>query len=693
MASILDFSQRKVFLSFADTIIAALDDFEIGKLCEAIAPSRNKDARRHFAQEKFSDNPKNLAMFESILASMPTFRQSTIMDMLNFLNSFAGRLLVTGGLTPFEQLSRRQRESVILDCFGSRIPTLRAIVKVLSLSISIAYWRVSLAARQLIGDLNHSLPALDEKSDDLRGEIKYLSLAPKYQFVEPQNISTDVLIIGSGSGGSVAAATLAQSGRKVLVVEKGGYYNQSKFPLNSTEAHANLFESGASISTEDGNIFLLAGSTFGGGSTVNWSVSLQLPYTSRKEWATKHGLPHFQKRAFQDANDIVCSRMGVSLPTSHGFSGQTLLDGCHKLGYPFDEAPQNVSASEHSCGHNCSYGCRSGAKQGGVQTWLRDAKEAGALFMTGVSVDRIILENGTARGAICTSNRGKFSIYADMVILSAGALHSPCILLRSGIKNSNIGKNLHLHPAATLYGFYDRETHPSDGAILTAVGHAASNRDGLGHGAFLETSIMDPSLYSVSFPWRGAAEYKRTMLQWNQAASFLSLCRDRDTGRVYNDPDTNQPRIAYDISAFDRQSILEGLLRSADVALVSGAKEIQSPQSSVPPFFPNMSEKARQESILDPSFVAWKEKIYYEGVVANRTIVASAHQMGSCKMGPSQRSSVVDSNGRVWGVQRLYVADASVFPSSSGVNPMVTTMAISYMIARGIVDSAMRARL
>lgn len=291
-------------------------------------------------------------------------------------------------------------------------------------------------------------------------EYQFLQFPPGEQ---PETLETDVVIIGSGCGGAVAAKNLAEAGHRVLVVEKSYHYPSKYFPMTQTNGMIHLFESGGSCVTDDGCMAVLAGSTWGGGGTVNWSASLQTQSYVRQEWADS-GLPFFTSAEFQKSLDRVCERMGVNTQSiKHNPANQFILEGARKLGYAANTVPQNTANREHYCGY-CTLGCASVTKQGPVATWLVDAANAGAIFVEGFHADKVLFDTvdgkkiasgvqgvWTSRDThLSTSGndrvKRKVIIKAKRVIVSCGSLQSPLLLLRSGIKNPHIGRHLHLHP-------------------------------------------------------------------------------------------------------------------------------------------------------------------------------------------------------------------------------------------------------
>lgn len=240
-------------------------------------------------------------------------------------------------------------------------------------------------------------------------------------------------------------------------------------------------------------------------------------------------------------------------------------------------------------------------------------------------------------------------------------------------------------PPHSLHSLNPNNNTPTSGGILTSVCTTFENLDGHGHGSKLEATIMLPSLSLVLHNWTSGPQYKSHALKFRHTNGYISIARDWDSGRVYKDPVSGTPRIQYTPSAFDRANIMEGVVALVKIAYVEGAEEIHLVNSGVKPFIRSeSSSESSNAGITDPDFTAWVAEIQRIGNKPPMAGFASAHQMGTNRMSVNPRDGVVDPEGRVWGTEGLYVADASVFPSASGVNPMITNMAIADMISRGI---------
>lgn len=295
------------------------------------------------------------------------------------------------------------------------------------------------------------------------------------------SIDTDVVIVGSGCGGGVSAKNLAEAGHRVLVVDKGYYFPPSHLPMPQDAAVQYLFDKGGFYQTENGGASILAGGSWGGGGTVNWSVCLKPQEYVRKEWADS-GLSMFTSPKFDECIDRVWDFVGANTSgLRHNHRNRVLLEGSRKLGFAVSEAPQNTAGKEHYCGQ-CHLGCGSAEKRGPAVSWLPAASQAGAQFMEGFQVDRIMFgEDGktavgvegqwTARGPRGVLNtpesermQRRVRIKAKKVIVSAGSLWSPLVLMASGVE---VRSNSHRTIFALNHGTTNPQIEPSSRAKLT----------------------------------------------------------------------------------------------------------------------------------------------------------------------------------------------------------------------------------
>ncbi|PUZ76617.1 hypothetical protein GQ55_1G305000 [Panicum hallii var. hallii] len=511
-------------------------------------------------------------------------------------------------------------------------------------------------------------------------------------------VECDVAIVGSGCGGGVAAAVLAGAGYKVVVIEKGNYFTARDYTAVEAPSMDQLYEAGGFVSTISGSALLLAGSTVGGGTAVNWSACIKTPDDVRGEWARDQGLPLFATDEYAAAMDKVFDRLGVTHGcTEEGLQNKVLRKGCEKLGYKVESVSRN-SSEGHYCG-SCGFGCRTGDKRGTDTTWLVDAVSRGAVILTGCKAEKLLLERsgggdagGRAKRCVGVAARSTnpaitrtLEVRARATISACGSLLTPVLLRGSGLSNRHIGKNLHLHPTALVWGYFP-DTTPGlrgkmyEGGIITSL-HKVEGRPGAPARAILETPAMGLAAAGTQFPWVSGRDMKERMLRYGRTVHLFSMVRDRGSGTVHG-----ERRIAYHLDATDRENMRAGLRRALRVLAAAGAAEIGTHRSDGQRFVCRGATEAALEEFLDGVGVVRGPQSKAEAW----SLCCTAHQMGSCRMGATAADGAVDARGESWEARRLYVCDGSVLPSAVGVNPMVTIQSVAYCLATGIAESLRR---
>jgi choline dehydrogenase-like flavoprotein len=484
-------------------------------------------------------------------------------------------------------------------------------------------------------------------------------------------LDCDVVIVGSGAGGGAAAGVLAGAGLDVIVVESGGYYDDRDFDGSEFKALSQYYM-GAPTATHDHSVGLIAGSCLGGGTVVNYSTSFRTPDAVREQWAG-HGVPAFTSDEYTASLDAVCERLGVNQEHNEPSTrDRKLQEGCVKLGWHVDAMPRGVRrcAQGRECGY-CGLGCRVGAKQSVVKTWLSDAQQAGTRLLVGTRVSRVLAEGGVARGVAASTRDGhRVTIHARAVIAACGALHTPALLRRSGLRNENIGKHLRLHPAGVVFGVFDEELKPWEGVMQALYSDQFRDLDD-GYGLKFETAAQHPHLLIPFSPWRGSRAHFELMEAISNTVPIGVLLRDRDGGEVRVGRD-GEPVVRYRLSDFDARHLRTGFDGAAEMLEAAGARRIFSSHAKWVSYQPGRSG-SRSQFMSDADAA---------GYGAGQCTLNSFHIMGSARMGGSPDSSACDPTAQTWEVENLYVLDGSSFPTASGVNPQISIQAIAHMSAR-----------
>jgi choline dehydrogenase-like flavoprotein len=554
------------------------------------------------------------------------------------------QLLLRTWLPGYSRLSQSRREAVLRGWRDSPVPLMRTGFQALR-KAALAFAYMLPGRWEEIGYPGPLGPHADAPG-------------PRLEPIEPDGaleLECDVCVVGSGAGGGVAAAVLAAAGLDVIVLEAGGYWSERDFDGAERTGLRRLYRGGGSSATDDQGVGLIAGTCLGGGTVVNYSTSFRTPDEVLAEW---EGLG-FPSAELGPSLDAVCDRLGVN--TDHNLPSrrdEVMRRGLESLGWHVDAMPRDVLGCEQGvvCGY-CGYGCPLGAKQSTLRTWLEDAAAAGARIVVGTKARRVLLDSGRVVGV----DAGTVHVRTCTVVVAGGAIETPALLLRSGLHNPNIGRNLRLHPATAVFGIFDEEIRPWEGTMQALYSDQHRDLDD-GYGIKYETVPAHPALLTAALPWDGAAQHARLMASLPHLSGIAVIPRDRGSGRVRIGRD-GEPIATYRLASDDERRLATGIDGAGRIMAAAGAREVFTANARLQPFTDGFPAGAFR-------FGPGRGALY------------SFHIMGSARMGGSPATSAANAAGETWEAPDIVVADGSAFPSASGVNPMITIEAIAHLNAR-----------
>lgn len=575
-------------------------------------------------------------------------------------------LLLGFGPRRFSRLAQDRREAALIGLSDSRVPQKRALFQALKGAATLAYYMTP-------GPTGRS-PLWD--AIGYPGPLGPLATAPAPALqpltpFAPLELDCDVVVVGSGAGGGTAAAVLAEAGHSVVVLEKGLYYDDRDFDGGELSGMSQLYAPGPSATVE-GQLSLLTAQCLGGGTVVNYSTCFRTPDGVRSEWAGL-GVPQFATEEFDRSLDAVWDRLRVNGDHSQISSRDKIMEaGLEKLGWHVDALDRNVVGCDTGaeCGR-CGLGCRIGAKQSVTKTWLEDAERSGARLVTGVDVRTITRSGDRADGVEGrTADGHPVRVRARAVVVAGGSIQTPALLRRSGLGNPNIGKHLRLHPATAVWADFDERVAPWEGAMQSRYSREHADLDGSGYGVVYETAAANPALAVAFMSWRGATTHRERMLRLANLSSVGVITRDQDSGEVRVGKD-GEPVVSYRLSDRDERRLRAGVAGAARILEAAGARSL----------FSGHQAGVTWTRDRDGDVQGFIDRCDQAGYGPGRCAMAALHLMGSARMGGDSATSATDPDGVTWDDPNVVVADASSFPTASGVNPMVSIEAIAHMNA------------
>jgi choline dehydrogenase-like flavoprotein len=493
-------------------------------------------------------------------------------------------------------------------------------------------------------------------------------------------MSCDVVIVGTGAGAGITAELLSKAGLDVILVEEGPLKSSTDFNQRESEAYPTLYQESAARKTEDKAVNILQGRCVGGSTTVNWTSSFRTPSGTLSHWQHRFGLADMTDDLLSPWFLQAERRLNIGpwlLPPNA--NNDLLRQGAAKLGIPAAAIQRNVKACWNL--GSCGMGCPTNAKQSMLVTTIPAVLDRGARLLVQTRAQNLELSGDRATALICKpvnpdgtpASAASTRIVARHFVVSGGAINSPALLMRSNAPDPHdlLGKRTFLHPVVisaaifgdkvegwrgapqTIYSDHFLGTQPIDGPI----------------GYKLEAPPMHPVIFASTLPGYGQAQAD-LLKQFPQTQSLLALMRDgfheQSSGGTVKLRTDGTPVLDYPLNDFIMDGARRAFLSMAEIQFAAGAREVLPVHE--------MAERYR-------TWAKARDAIGQLPMKPLLTRIVSAHVMGGCGMGGTERQGVVRPDGQHWQLRNLSVHDGSLFPTSVGANPQLSVYGITNMLA------------
>jgi choline dehydrogenase-like flavoprotein len=453
------------------------------------------------------------------------------------------------------------------------------------------------------------------------------------------------LVIGSGAGGALTAARLAEAGHDVLVLEEGPQVDPAEVqPFSLDQLGRQYRHAGVSAAFGRPPVAYAEGCCVGGGTEVNSGLYHLAGPDLLQEWRRGWGVGDLSHETLVEHAREPEQALGVqTLPGGAPEASRVLARGAEALGWDALEVPRWFRYDGPE---------RTPVKQTMTRTYVPRALAAGARLHPGTRVDRLVVRAGRVTGAHATGPGGEgVDVRADHVWVCGGAISTPALLQRSGLR-ARIGATFSLHPTVKIVARFD---HALDAAHDVPVHQVKEFGPDLSFGG----SASRPGYVALALADDWAAR-RALMDHSDRLAVYYAAIRPRSaSGRVRAVPGLPDPLVSFRLTRSDLGLLASGLRRLAHLLLAAGARAL----------YPALPGGGTLRTTAEVAALPT--------TLPRATKLMTVHLCSSVPMGEDPARCPVDSYGRVRGVQGLRVNDASLLPSAPGINPQGTIMALA----------------
>jgi choline dehydrogenase-like flavoprotein len=603
--------------------------------------------------------PKTVARFEKWLAEVPA---STARGLRAAYASLEASTLPTRGRL-FSSLPLEARIDALARFEKSRTFAVRMWLRALLTPLKHAHFdRPEMYAH--VG-CRYELPAVrDEQARWMR------QVTDGRTVDEDLELECEVVVIGTGAGGAAAAYELASRGRAVLLLEEGDYHRRSSFRgVASRSNHLMYRDQGMTVALGNVGIPIFAGRAVGGSTVINSGTCYRAPARTFAKWRERfqlgaelsaEGLSPFYERV------EAMLRVAPADPLHLGAIGPIIARGAERMG--LTHGPLMRNAPDCDGQGICCFGCPTGAKRSTDVSYVPEALMRGAQLVTAAHVDTVDMVAGRARGVTAylgSSREGRrrprLTVKADAVVVAGGTLMTPLLLAKSGLKHPSLGKNLSIHPATKVLALFDDPVEQWKGIPQGySIDHYADE------GLMFEGGSLPFAIASLGVPWTGR-RYMELMEKYPYLATFGLMIQDESRGEVRAGPN-GAPLIFYNMNERDTRLMQRGVELLCEVYQAAGARRVL-------PLLPDHDEVTTQDALA---------RLRASKLRPGDFEVTAYHPLGTCRIGADDKAPLGPDH-ELKGAAGVYVCDGSAVPSSLGVNPQMTIMAMALRAAE-IID-------
>ena len=563
------------------------------------------------------------------------------------------------GGRPFSALPVPQRQRLLARWEGLRSSTLRNVLRALLVPMKFVHFdRPEMF--EAMGCKYH-WPVVRDESPRWLAQVQ-----DGRDLADDTEVECEVVVIGTGAGGAAAAYELARRGRAVIMLEEGHLHRRSSFDGRPAHAYQRLYRDQAlSLALGNLSIPIWTGRAVGGTTVINSGTCYRLPERTLASWRSDFGLPTaFSSEGLAPYFERVESMLGVSAsePKYVGKIGEVIGRGADRLGYRHGVLRRNAPDCDGQ--GVCTLGCPTGAKRSTDVSYVPAALERGAMLYTGARVERVDLVAGRARGVTARLRSGaRLTVRAEAVVVAGGTLQTPLLLKRSGIGRTSgmLGKNLSIHPATRVMALFDERIDMSN-----AIPQGYAIEQFAEEGIMFEGGSTPLNLTALVIPWTGP-RFTDLIESYPHLATFGFMIKDESRGEVRAGPG-GKALMFYNLGERDLARVHKGLGILCDVYQAAGARRV----------LPLVSG---WDEVSTPAELSRFRKARLR---TGDLEMAAFHPLGTCRLGSDPARSCIGPDHEVHDAAGVYVCDGSALPSSLGVNPQITIMALSLRAAETI---------